>query len=67
MLGFLAKICTLLEKLMSEKDLRLRLDSQSSKEIGEGIQAAFLQVIRANYNAQGFKDYSSEATRKRRS
>ena len=52
---------------MSEKDLRLRLDSQSSKEIGEGIQAAFVQVIRANYNAQGFKDYSSEATRKRRS
>lgn len=119
----LAKIRTLLEELMNEKDLQLRLDSQANahsaqspkefieaiqnykvlkalkllqsgqierkhigkdllkvcdkaidslidivvtdskggKEIGKGINAAFLQFIRVDYNAQGFKDYSGEA------
>lgn len=119
----LAKIRTLLEELMNEKDLQLRLDSQvkansaqspkeiieaiqnyevlkalhilqsgqiekkhigkdllkvcdkaidslidvivedskGGKEIGEGIQAAFLLFISVDYNSQGFKDYSGEA------
>lgn len=36
-------------------------DSKGGKEIGEGIQAAFLLFISVDYNAQGFKDYSGEA------
>lgn len=36
-------------------------DADGGKEIGKGINAAFLQFIRVDYNAQGFKDYSGEA------